>query len=229
MRRIGRYFSEHGLGLTLLKTAGQALRRLSGGWARLNVYALTAQPLKGRAIAKPAATGSTVIEAVHVGDPRLALTPRPAQVLQARFDAGAECRMAFVKDRFAGMHWVARGVYVEDEVRCTYVIDQPELAVWDFDVYVEPTFRGTRVFLRLWQTAEQGLAAQGVRWSFSRIDVLNAGSLSSHAGLGAVAVGHAAFLTMGAWQFGWASVSPRWHLTRRGAPGPRFRMKAPHA
>lgn len=226
--RIRRYVAEHGMRLTLLKASSDVLRRASGGWARLNVYALTAQPL-ARAEARSAASGSTVIETIRSDDPRVALIPRPLHVLQARFAAGAECRMALVKGRFAGMHWVVRGQYVEDEVRCTYVIDRPDLAVWDFDVYVEPAFRGSRVFLRLWQAAEQSLAAQGMQWSFSRIDVLNAGSLASHARMGARVLGHAAFLTVGPWQLSWASVAPRWQLARGGAPGPGFRLSLPKA
>jgi GNAT superfamily N-acetyltransferase len=227
-QRLRRHLHEHGLRLTVLKLISDALRRASGGRARLNVYAFTAQPLRGAA-ATTAASGSTVIETIGPDDSRLALTPRPIGVLQARFAAGAECRMAFVKGRFAGMHWVTRGRHVEDEVRCTYVIDRPDAGVWDFDVYVEPAFRGSRVFLRLWQAAEHSLAAQGVQWSFSRIDVLNAASLASHARLGAKLVGHAAFVTLGPWQFSWASVAPRWHLARGGAPGPGFRLKPPRS
>lgn len=226
--RLRRHLAEHGLRLTLLKASSDLLRRASGGWARLNVYAFTAQPLTHDA-AHRAASGSTVVETIRSDDPRVALIPRPLRVLQARYAAGAECRMALVKGRFAGMHWVVRGQYVEDEVRCTYLLDRPDLGVWDFDVYVEPAFRGSRVFLRLWQAAEHSLAAQGMQWSFSRIDVLNAGSLASHARLGAQVVGHAAFVTLGAWQLSWASVAPRWQLARGGAPGPGFRIKSPRA
>lgn len=224
--RLRRHLAEHGLRLTLLKAGRDLLRRASGGWARLNVYAFTAQPLN-RDAAHRAASGSTVVETVRSDDPRMALIPRPLRVLQARYAAGAECRMALVKGRFAGMHWVVRAQYVEDEVRCTYILDRPDLCVWDFDVYVEPAFRGSRVFLRLWQAAEQSLAAEGVQWSFSRIDVLNAGSLASHARLGAQVVGHAAFVTLGSWQLSWASVAPHWQLARGGAPGPGFRIKSP--
>lgn len=224
--RLRRYLAEHGLRLTLLKASSEVLRRATGGWARLNVYALTAQPLT-RGTARTTASGSTVIETIGADDPRVALIPRPLRVLQARYAAGAECRLALVKGRFAGMHWVARGQYAEDEVRCTYIIDQPDRGVWDFDVYVEPAFRGSRVFLRLWQAAEQSLAAQGIQWSFSRIDVLNAGSLASHARLGAQVVGHAAFVNLGSWQLSWASIAPRWQLARSGAPGPGFRIKGP--
>jgi predicted ATP-grasp superfamily ATP-dependent carboligase len=160
-------------------------------------------------------------------DPHLAGIPRPRDVLAARLRAGAECLVARVHGAFAGMHWIARGQYVEDEVRCQYRLADPVRMVWDFDVHVEPALRSSRVFARLWQAVDTQLAAQGVQWTCSRISVLNAASLAAHARLGASVVGRVAFLVAGRWQLCVRAWPPFVHLAGPASTGPTLVMRLP--
>lgn len=195
-----RLVREMGAGAVALYVVHKGLQALSGGRARLVPYAFYAQPL-GRA-SGPALRPDpyTVLFELPPGDSRTADLPRPPDVLAARYAAGGRCHAAWVKGRFAGTIWLARGHYDEDEVRCRYVLADPATGVWDYDVYVDPQFRLGRTMARLWAHVTGELSAQGVRWSFSRISMFNPASIQSHARLGARRVGWAVFVAAGQWQ-----------------------------
>jgi hypothetical protein len=180
-----RLAKELGPGPALLYVMDRVLQGLSGGRARIVPYALYAQPIGAQAFKSVRDDPGTIIARSAPGDPLAAKFPRPAPVIQARHAHGAQCFAATVKGEFAGYIWIARGRYEEDEVRCTYVLAQPDSCVWDFDVYVEPRHRMGRTMGRLWKAVDADLAAAGVRWSFSRISMFNPGSVASHQRLGA--------------------------------------------
>lgn len=214
-------FAELGARDALLYALGQALERASGGRARVVKYRLVAQPVgSGRAAAPLRPDPATCIAVVAEGDPRVAGFPRPPPVLERRWRAGAQCTAAWVRERFAGFIWVQRGAYDEDAVRCRYVLDDPAACVWDYDVHVEPAFRLGRTMARLWAQVDAGLAAQGVRWSCSRISAFNAASLAAHARLGIVDLGAAVFVVLGPVQAAWLPGRrlPRMSWSDRGAP-----------
>lgn len=215
MSAARRLVRELGAGAAALYVVHKGLQALSGGRMRLVPYVFYAQPL-GRA-SGPALRPdphTVLVELLH-GDSRMADLPRPPDVLAARFAAGGRCHAAWVKGRFAGTIWLARGHYDEDEVRCRYVLGDPAVSAWDYDVYVDPAFRLGRTMARLWAHVDAELSAQGVRWSFSRISMFNAASIQSHARLGARPVGWAVFVAAGRWQwavrpgFPWVSFSGR--------------------
>jgi len=105
-------------------------------------------------------------------------------------------------------------------VRCLYELDPAARAAWDFDVYVAPAFRATRLFGQLWEAANALLRERGHRWTFSRISGFNAASLAAHRRLGATDLGRATFLTLGPLQVSVFSISPFFHfaLSRNSHP-----------
>lgn len=165
------------------------LDKLSGGRIGIVPYRLVAQPVSNLALAGVRVDPGTVVRRVGPGDSVVAELPRPRAVIEQRFASGSQCYVAWVKGRFAGCIWIARGRYVEDEVRCVYRIADPDRGVWDYDVYVEPSLRLGRTMSRLWKAVDDALAAEGVAWSFSRINRFNTASIRSHERLGAVTVG----------------------------------------
>jgi hypothetical protein len=209
-------------GLALSYVAGRLLQRVSSGRAAIVPYLIVAQPI-GLATATPLRPdANTVVRRITPDDPVTADFPRPADVVAARFAAGAECHVAWVRGRFAGHIWIARGHYDEDEVRGRFVLADPATCVWDFDVYVEPALRLGRTMARLWRAVDDTLAAEGVRWSLSRINRFNAASVRSHARLGIVPLGTLTVVCLGTGQ---------WHRCRGGgveaspAKGRRSRFK----
>lgn len=209
-----------------LYLVAQALERSTGGRVRLVRYHVVAQP-----IALPTAPlrpdANTVIRAALPGDPLADTFPRPPAVIAGRFASGAGCLVAEVKQRFAGFLWWRRGRYEEDEVRCTFVLDQPASSAWDFDVYVDPAYRHGRTMARLWQAANERLADEGVRWTCSRISAFNAASLASHARLGARRLQRASFLVVGPWQLAVFSGRPFLHLSFGPSQVPRLPVVTP--
>ncbi|MBK9363221.1 MAG: GNAT family N-acetyltransferase [Rubrivivax sp.] len=203
-----------GLPLTLAYAAHRLLQRASGGRAAVVPYGLYAQPLGGNAAAlRP--EPSTVVQQIDAGHPLNELLPRPAEVIARRHQQGDQCHVAVVKGQLAGTIWIARGHYDEDEVRCRYLLTEPAISAWDYDVYVEPKYRLGRTMARLWSAVDRHLSDIGVCWSFSRISRFNTGSVSSHARLGAVEIGRATFVVLGSLQLAWwhANGQPlQWHL-----------------
>ena len=106
-----------------------------------------------------------------------------------------------------------------------FVLGEPEVSVWDFDVYVEPRLRLGRTMARLWDEAYRRWYAQGVRWSFSRISAFNSRSMLSHARMGAHRIGMATFLSAGNWQISISSIAPRLHFSTHARSFPEFSLR----
>lgn len=216
-----------GWAVTLLFVVHRVLGKLSGGRARIVPYAIVAQPIGAGAYAAVRDDPSTVVCTATAHDPLVAAFPRPAAINARRWANGATCHLVAVKGQFAGTIWIQRGAYDEDEVRCRYVLADPATCVWDFDVFVEPRYRLGRTMGRLWKAVDGELAAQGVKWSFSRISRFNAESMQSHARLGAVVTGHACFLALGGLELGWFSGPPRFSCAWNASRTPIVHLNPP--
>jgi hypothetical protein len=175
----------------------RVMQRCSSGRAAIVPYALMAQPVGNPALAELRPDTGTVVRRIAPADPVVSSFPRPRVVNEHRFATGSQCYVAWVKGRFAGHIWVARGRYAEDEVRCDFELAEQAACAWDYDVYVEPEFRLGRTLGRLWKEVDDSLSAQGLQWTFSRINRFNASSMRSHQRLGAREVGRICFLTLG--------------------------------
>lgn len=189
-----------GWGTGILYSVDRAMQQLSGGRFRIVRYRLVAQPVAEPIVKALRPSVSTSIRKIDNCDPIVSHFPREATVIQRRFDVGAECYVAEVNHEFAGYLWLAFGGFAEDEVRCDYHFAQPIECVWDFDVYVEPTYRLGRTFVRLWDAVNRDLTARGVSWSCSRISAFNPESVAAHRRLGIVELYTATFFCLGTLQ-----------------------------
>lgn len=207
----------------------RVLAQLSRGRIRLVKYRLVAQPLLAEPAIRVRASSGTNTEPASSGHPSTAHFPRPAHVIATRYASGAKCLVASVKGEFAGYLWWQRQHYDEDEVRCRFLLEQPDISAWDFDVYVEPRYRLGRVLALLWQDASLRMRAEGVRWSFSRISAFNAESLASHARLGAALRATALFIVIGPIQISLFNCRPFIHLSIHTGSRPLLRLSPPPA
>jgi hypothetical protein len=154
--------------------------------------------------------------------------PRPAAVIADRYQQGAVCLAAYKNEEFAGCLWYAKSRYREDEVRCQYDLGS-EQAAWDFDVYVEPKYRLSPVFLKLWDEASAKLVSEGCHWSLSRISAFNPMSLSSHRRMGAKPIGWAVFVCAGKVQVTISSIKPFMHFSISEKSFPTFQLQSPQS
>lgn len=112
------------------------------------------------------------------------------------------------KGELIGFIWFCFKTYEEDEVRCTYVLDEPEGSVFDFDLYVFPEHRMGIAFMAIWHGANAWLRERGVQYTFSRMTRFNQISRRSHAHLKSKRIGLAMFLQLWRLEFMLANVAP---------------------
>jgi GNAT superfamily N-acetyltransferase len=204
----------------------RVLERFSGGRVRLIRYLFFAQPVAPEPLTPRKGPSKTVFRKATAGDPVLASIPRPPEVLARRFSAGAHCFVATRDERVAGFIWIQESEYHEDEVRCLFRLCAADLA-WDYDVFVAPEFRLSRLFVQLWETTNVFLRARGYRWTASRISAFNRESLAAHRRLGVKPIGSALFLVCGSWQLSVFDRSPFVHLSFHAASFPRLSLYSP--
>jgi hypothetical protein len=226
LQRIVANISQLGWVDGLFFLVARALSKLSGRRARIVRYHLMAQPVpqEGRST-RPSPTAPVAF--VDADAPIVQQFPRSPEVIARRFRNGGRCLAAQAGDRFAGFIWLARGGYNEDMVRCRYEFVHPAESAWDFDVFVEPDFRVGRSFARLWDAANEQLRSEGVRWSFSRIESSNPGSLHAHRRLGIRKLFSVTFVCLGPVQLTFAGAAPYVHLSLSQQSRPTLRLAPP--
>lgn len=203
------FFRKHGLAIGIALAAHRLLSKL-GGQSGLYWYKFYEQPLQD-VHAAPRVGSNLEFKWLEKYHELLARLPRPLPNIQNRFAQNVQCLAAIKHDQLVACAWFGFEEFEEDEVRCTYVL--PTNAVWDFDIYVFPEYRISRVFLRTWQEANRMLSGRGYAYTLSRISVYNKHSIRSHEKLGAQMLGSALFLRVGAAQLMLASQRPYFSLT----------------
>lgn len=224
LRRVRETMRQLGWLNGCLLALDRLLAGISGRRARLYKYYFVAQPVAQKRWL-PAQRGANLeIRRVTASDPVVAQFPRPAAAAAYRFGQDAVCLAEFKAGVCIGFIWFTLGPYQEDEVRCRYVPLPAGEAAWDFDVYLQPEQRNGIAFLKLWDEANLFLAARKIRWTLSRIEAFNSGSVLSHARMGAARIGAATFLRLGPCQISLASVRPHFHLSIRPDSFPTFAL-----
>jgi len=211
----------------VLYVLGRLLARASADRIRLIKYLIVAQPIGAAQLAAMRPDPNVVVALTPRDSELVDAFPRPIGVVRRRFDSGALCFSALVKNTFAGYIWLRHDAYEEDEVRCTFVLDDPSRSVWDFDVYVEPKYRIGRTMARLWSAVDHYLGERGIAWSFSRISAFNPDSLAAHTRLGIVPCHSAVFVVMGSWQLAFLPQRPYVHLSTSERQRPSLRLRLP--
>lgn len=227
LARLGDPLRTFGFGPGLLYMVDRCLQRLSPR-CRLHVYEFVAQPI---GMPKLPAHLSKNIEyrLIAPDDPAIDAMPARADVKRARFEQGAQCLGTYRKGRLIGYVWLAFGAYLEDEVRCRYVLERSEESVFDFDLVVLPEHRMGIGFVALWDSAARYLGERGVRWTFSRLTRFNVGSRRAHAHLGARRVGQAAVLQLGRREVMLSTLPPFVSLSLDPARRATIRLRPPSA
>lgn len=224
-RRLTGPFREFGPRAGMIYALDRVLKRLSPRLG-LGYYELVMQPVPDQPLLGPERARQLRVELIGRGHPALSMMPVPAFVIESRFAQGAECLGVWRRDSLLGYVWFCFGQYEEDEVRCTYVLADPESSAFDFDLYVLPDHRMGIGFMAVWHAANEYLRQRGIRATFSRITRFNLASRRAHARLGARRIGRMGFLRLWGVEVILAGVSPGFALTWPGRRGPRLHMSA---
>ena len=206
-QRISKPFKEFGLVAGALYSIDWLLRKLSPRLA-LHVYEIMAQPIADHPLLPANLAKGLTFHEIGSAHPDIHRMPARPEVKTARFAQGARCLGAYRKGELIGYMWWCRDVYEEDEVRCTYVLADPDQSVFDFDFYVLPERRMGISFLAVWQGANQEFHSRGVTYTFSRMTRFNLASRRAHMRLGARRVGRALFLKIATVQVMLADMRP---------------------
>ena len=192
----------------------------------LVMYELMAQPVTDKPLLPAGLAKNLSFRELAVDSAEVAAMAARPEVKARRFAQGATALGVFRKDELLGYIWFCSGQYVEDEVRCVYVMQRPEVAAFDFDLVVMPESRMGLGFAALWHCANQYLTARGVRTSYSRVTRFNVASRLAHRRLGARRLGTALFVQAGSLELMIASVPPYLSFSVGGNAPPRLVLDA---
>lgn len=151
--------------------------------------------------------------------------PAHAEIKTKRFEQGALPLGVFRKDDLIGYVWFSSRRYIEDEVRCVYVL-QHDSSVFDFDLVVLPSARMGLGFGALWQCANQYLIGRGITTSYSRVSRFNVASLRAHMRLGARRIGSALFVKAWGLEIMLATIKPYFSVSTASQEGPTITLNA---
>lgn len=146
-------------------------------------------------------------------DPTQADLPRPIKTLKERFSQETECLLVKQDNELAGCSWFSHKQYIEDEVRCTFDFSSLPEHVWDYDIYIFPKYRLSRMFMRMWGEAEKQLTEKGFKYSLSRITAYNISSIKAHERLGAIKINWVCFFNVLGLQLMISPMSPYCHIS----------------
>lgn len=189
-------FRRFGLAIGLLYVVHRALNRLSSSFG-VYPYQIFMQPLSQAPLLPLALAKNLRRESLFPGHPLLDIVQVPQVVLKERFAGGAQGLVALRRDDPLGYAWWRRSSYHESEVRCVFEIDDKEVAVFDFDVFVLPAHRMGLGFISVWHVLMEHLGSIGVTHSYSRISEFNLASLRAHTRLGGQVIDRIIFIRLG--------------------------------
>ena len=144
---------------------------------RLEKYYLVAQPVSLTEPPPSRLRPDIIVTRLDDEDsPLIGSFPQAPEVIAQRLRDDCLCLIATSGDSYCGYLWLRFGSFYEVEDRCLITPVPETTTAWDFDVYVEPRFRLTPTFARLWREANRCLHERGVAWSLSRISAFNTAS-----------------------------------------------------
>lgn len=209
----------------LIYTLDRLLSRLSTK-SKLYYYELMVQPIHNSPLLPESLSKSLTLKEIYRGDPEILHMPRPSELIDFRFDQGARCLGLYQDKDFIGYMWFSAGSYLEDEVRCHYVLDPALESVFDFDIFLFPEHRMGLGFVGMWNEVNKFLCKANIHYTFSRLTRFNLPSRQAHVHLGWKRLGQALFLQLGSVEFMFATVSPYVSLTFKPSQRVKLQLNA---
>ncbi|MFY7863799.1 GNAT family N-acetyltransferase [Roseateles sp.] len=195
-KRLTAPLREFGFGLGVLYLLDRSLRALSSAWG-IYPYAFVVQPIPEKPLLPPMMSKHGRAERLTPSSPWLSEAPLASSVFAERLARGDCGVVALRKEQLLGYAWWSAKGYFEQEVRCTFEVEDAARAVFDFDVYVRPEHRMGLGFIAVWDALSEELRQGRVELTYSRISRFNLASLRAHSRFGAKEVGRVVFMRAG--------------------------------
>lgn len=212
LRRVIGPFREFGWIAGAVYALDRVLRAVSPR-LRLYLYEFMAQPIETLPKLPQGLLKNLSFREITADCEELGHMPARREIISSRFKQGAVCLGVYYKGTLSAYIWFCFQRYEEDEARCTYELAEPEVAAFDFDLYVLPEYRMGIAFLGLWHGAGKYLQARGIRYTCSRMTRFNLASRNAHRRMGSKRIGRAMFFQAWRAQLLIATISPFLRLT----------------
>ena len=218
-------FREFGGAAGCVYLIDEVLSRMSSH-LRLIYYELMVQPIPDTPLLPRRLTKSLEFREIREGDADTDLLPIRPEIKESRFAQGTTCLGTYKQNELIGYIWFSFKTYQEDEIRCDYLIDPEDAAVFDFDLYLFPQHRLGLGFAGVWSGANKYLRSKGIRYTYSRVSRFNTASRRAHAHFGWEKVGRCLTLKLWNVELMCCTIRPWFHLAVSKNSRAEIRMTA---
>lgn len=193
---------------------------------RLITYDIVVQAVRTTPFLPHSIASRYIYRTLGPDDDLLKQMPVRREIIANRIAQGSQCIAVFTKDEIVGYGWIAKRAYYEDEVRCVFQLPDPDLAVFDFDIYIYPSKRMGFGFAALWDGINKTLRGSGFQYTYSRIFRFNKRSMKSHESLGARKVGSTTVLKLHKLELMMSTLHPFVGITTQAGKSVQIRLPA---
>lgn len=218
---------ELGFGNAVLYVINRIGERLLGG--RFSVFKIhfVVHVLPETAAAPRVRKGRMDIRHLRTDEAVAAGISFPEPLIESRMADEAWCVAAFMDDRVVGYRWMQLTPHRDEELRCRFVPEPAGRVAWCWNFYIDPKYRGTRVFTRLWDETFVLVRKLGAKGTVSWGSALTPRLLAAESKLGAKEIGRALIWRLGPWQLLIGNLPPRIHFSVHDGACPSIRLTLP--
>lgn len=226
-RKIRSTIREIGYFPTITYAIDRLIKGVAGNRAHFNLCHFVAQPVPTKRLLPEGAKKPITVRPIEFSDLNNAELPLTRDLLDERKNNGVMCLGAFDGGNLVGFHCFSFGAHDDEMYRARFKVGPEGRAVWDFDIFILPSYRGGITFVYLWDGVFDFLRERDICWLTSYISATNTTSLKSHLRMGSVKLGSAIFLRLSGLQVIWSTRPPYFHISLAKFTKPTFSLNAP--
>ncbi len=200
---------------------------LTRGGMKIELYYFITQPVLNKRLIPERLRGSIDVRSVQAIDLKELEIPLTVELLENRNKKGIICLGIYENDSLMGYHCFSFGTHDDELYRARFDVGPTGEAVWDFDIFILPEYRGGLGFAILWDGVFEYLRDRKINWLTSYIAATNKASLRSHLRMGSFALGKVIFIQVWMLQIVFSTRFPRFHASFTDLRKPIFYLAPP--
>lgn len=215
----------------VMPAAVYSINRLFGmltkGGMKIELCYFITQPVLNERLIPERLRGTFDVRPVRARDLKGLEIPLTIDLLENRNKKGIVCLGIYEQDSLIGYHCFSFGTHDDELYRVRFDVGPKGEAVWDFDIFILPEFRGGLGFAILWDGVFEYLRDRKINWLTSYIAATNTASLRSHNRMGSFALGKVIFIQAWMLQIVFSTRFPRFHASLTDLRKPKFYLAPP--